>query len=623
MLSRHKSACLGAGAGQNHTSICGLLLAPSHLVPATLGSKSTHSRTRANLTLAGRGGEFWDEHQPRHLSGHSLNPPSTSGNLDSSLGSNKRGDNLSRVNIRASSTIQGYELTIRQGALDKPPYMHRPSGSSELEATPLLLASKLAQQQQADGSTSGQSIASSQRGPQPPITGWQYLVGLCALSVVICYADRSNISTAVLPMAEQFGWDKAFQGVILSTFFSGYALTQVLGGQLADRFGGKLVLAGGVSLWSFFTLITPEAAALGTVPLIASRILLGVGEGVAFPSIHSLIARNVPQASQSTAVGIVTAASYVGTALAFGISPLIISTLGWQYVFYLFAGMALLWLPLWFPVRTVGGSISHTEKRGSDDGATLPLLGTDGAEAGLTSAAGVEPSAASSGSAIAEKEWSRRGFWGLMRRKEVWAICAAQYTGSWGMYGLLNWLPTFFKDYYHIEIADLAAYTLAPYLVQGGLGLMSGVIADKMIASGWSIKSVRIILQTVGMIGPAVCLMLAVSPAVGASPELASQLITIGLGFSALTLGGVSASHLDIAPRHAGVIYGAGNTAATLAGLLSVPFTGYLLQATGSWPLVFGVTAGHYFVGALLWVLWVGDKPLPEDADAPALPARA
>jgi ACS family sodium-dependent inorganic phosphate cotransporter len=123
---------------------------------------------------------------------------------------------------------------------------------------------------------------------------------------------------------------QAYQGVVLSSFFSGYALTQVLGGQLADKLGGKAVLAGGVALWSLFTALTPSAAALGAAPLIGARILLGVGEGVAFPSIHSLISRNVPQQSQSTAVGVVTAASYAGTALAFGVSPLIISQLGWQ-----------------------------------------------------------------------------------------------------------------------------------------------------------------------------------------------------------------------------------------------------------------------------------------------------
>lgn len=80
--------------------------------------------------------------------------------------------------------------------------------------------------------------------------------------------------------------------------------------------------------------------------------------------------------------------------------------------------------------------------------------------------------------------------------------------------------------------------------------------------------------------------------------------------------GGVSVSHLDIAPRHAGVIFGAGNTAATLAGFISVPVTGFLLQATHSWLLVFGIIAMHYVVGAVVWVMWVGDAPLPEDADS-------
>lgn len=164
-----------------------------------------------------------------------------------------------------------------------------------------------------------QEEESSQQPGQPPFS-WQLLVGMCAISVVICYADRSNISTAILPMAESFGWDKvrlsirtrpptvvgdiltqcpptpphllqAFQGVVLSSFFLGYALTQMLGGQLADRYGGKLILGAGVAVWSLFTAAIPPAAAAGTSTLLATRVLLGVGEGVAFPAIHSLIAR--------------------------------------------------------------------------------------------------------------------------------------------------------------------------------------------------------------------------------------------------------------------------------------------------------------------------------------------
>lgn len=165
-----------------------------------------------------------------------------------------------------------------------------------------------------------------------------------------------------------------------------------------------------------------------------------------------------------------------------------------------------------------------------------------------------------------------------------------------------------------VELADLGSYTLLPYIVQGGLGVATGFFADRLLRGGWSVRTVRRSLQVVGMLGPAVCLLLAVSPAVGASAGVASTLITVGLGFSALTLGGVSASHLDIAPNNAGMVFGAGNTAATLAGLISVPVTGLLLQTTNSWPLVFSITALHYVVGAAVWAMWVGDGPLAEDS---------
>ena len=87
------------------------------------------------------------------------------------------------------------------------------------------------------------------------------VVGLCFLSTFICYIDRVNISFAVIPMAREFGWDKTTQGIVLSSFFYGYLATQILGGWLADRFGGKAVLGIGVVWWSFFTLVTPPAAA--------------------------------------------------------------------------------------------------------------------------------------------------------------------------------------------------------------------------------------------------------------------------------------------------------------------------------------------------------------------------
>jgi MFS transporter, ACS family, solute carrier family 17 (sodium-dependent inorganic phosphate cotransporter), other len=115
------------------------------------------------------------------------------------------------------------------------------------------------------------------------------------------------------------------------------------------------------------------------------------------------------------------------------------------------------------------------------------------------------------------------------------------------------------------------------------------------------------------MIGPAGCLLLAVSPAVADAPSTATVLITAAQGFGALTLGAVSVSQLDIAPKHAGTIFGLGNTFATFSGLLSVRLTGEILERTHSWPLVFAVTSAHYLVGAAIWFAWVGSDPLAED----------
>lgn len=49
-----------------------------------------------------------------------------------------------------------------------------------------------------------------------------------------------------------------------------------------------------------------------------------------------------------------------------------------------------------------------------------------------------------------------------------------RWAGSWGFYGLLNWLPSFFKDHYQVEVAELGGLTLLPFLVQGGVGAASG-----------------------------------------------------------------------------------------------------------------------------------------------------
>ena len=121
-----------------------------------------------------------------------------------------------------------------------------------------------------------------------------HVVLLAAVAVFICYMDRVVISIAIIPMAADFGWSPEEQGRVLSSFFVGYLLTQIAGGWLAERLGGNVVLGAGVVFWSLFTLLTPVAAAGGLAALLMARVLMGVGEGITFPSIYALFGRWIP-----------------------------------------------------------------------------------------------------------------------------------------------------------------------------------------------------------------------------------------------------------------------------------------------------------------------------------------
>ena len=205
------------------------------------------------------------------------------------------------------------------------------------------------------------------------------------------------------------------------------------------------------------------------------------------------------------------------------------------------------------------------------------------------------------------EEWS-----GLIRTREVRAICVAQFAQSWGGYGLLSWLPTYFEEALGVPVADLAAFTVLPYFIQGVLGVGSGLWADALIREGkCSVKLVRRVFQTVGMVGPAACARGGGAGGGGRRADVfaAAAAVDVGLALSALTLAGVSVSHLDVAPRHAGLVFATGNTCATAAGIVAVPASGFILEATGqNWSAVFGVIAALYVAGAAVWWAWVGTR---------------
>jgi MFS family permease len=406
------------------------------------------------------------------------------------------------------------------------------------------------------------------------------VVALCFAAIFLCYIDRVNISVAIIPMAKQFGWDKTAQGTVMSAFFIGYLLTQIVGGWLADRFGGKPVLAGGVVIWSLFTALTPPAAAGGFAALLVARIGMGVGEGVSFPSIYSLFSRWVPAQERSRAVGLVFSAIPLGTVFALIVTPWIVIHFGWPWAFYSFAALGLFWVAIWRVQVT-----SSPEQNPRVGAAELRQVQ---AEEGANAASTRPPLSA------------------LLGSTAVWAIIVCHFCNNWSGYVLLSWLPTYLNERLDVDLASVGLFAMAPSIVSFLCLNAAGAVGDALLARGIPTRTVRKLMQTIGF--GAIATALLIVPHVTSAP-LAIAVLCASSALGAAVAAGFGTNHLDIAPRHAGLLMGLSNTAGTLPGVIGVPLSGWIVEATGSWELVFQLAAGVKIFGLLFYLAFAkGEK---------------
>ncbi|KAG5036981.1 hypothetical protein JHK86_017821 [Glycine max] len=173
------------------------------------------------------------------------------------------------------------------------------------------------------------------------------IVLLCFTAFLLCNMDRVNMSIAILPMSQEFNWNSATVGLIQSSFFWGYLLTQIIGGIWADKLGGKLVLGFGVVWWSIATVLTPIAAKLGLPCLLIMRAFMGIGEGVAMPAMNNILSKWIPVSERSRSLALVYSGMYLGSVTGLAFSPILIQKFGWPSVFYSFGSLGSIWFVLW------------------------------------------------------------------------------------------------------------------------------------------------------------------------------------------------------------------------------------------------------------------------------------
>ena len=402
------------------------------------------------------------------------------------------------------------------------------------------------------------------------------------LAVFICFIDRVNISVAIIPMQAQFGWSESQVGIILGSFYIGYIISMTFSGFLADKYGGKIVLAYGLLFWSFFTLITPAFAYSGYFFLILIRILMGLGEGVTFPAWHSIYARWIPFQERTRAIAITNSGISFGSVFGLVVTAMIIDGYSWEWVFYSFGVLGILLFFFWQKVVT-----SYPEDHKSISNEELEYIK---AEAPTNSAAPSIP------------------FLEVIKNGPFIAIVVATFCNNWALFTFLSYLPKFMSS--STEIGGLGLelgsslfilLILVPSVVSVFALILGGISADMLIKRGYKTIKVRKFFNSLGFFGAALFLFLLPFQS---SIILVITLLCLTNLCSGLGAGGFGVNHADLGPKYTGSLFGISGSLGMVAAVLSPIIAGIILQATNSWTLIFHLCSGFLIFGGIYYLLF-------------------
>jgi len=465
---------------------------------------------------------------------------------------------------------------------------------------------------------------------------------MMALGLMIIYACRVNLSVAIEPMSCEFGWNSSAQGVILSSFFWGYIFLQVPGGWLASSsIGAKLVfgytVAGTAALTFFIPLVSSGRIDGGTPGLtckceagiakdwcfsdgvytqdgcssienicradsddslkrylmIALRVLTGLSESASFPATFAMMRWWAPEQEKSTMVGITWAGSYLGTFVTFPISSILVEVKAlwcWPSVFYVFGSLGILWALPWFCC------ISNSPE-------TDPFISDGEKEYILAERKSVNLPP------FRDVPWRT-----LLTHKNIIASVVLHWTANWQLYTFLTFLPIYLDKEIGFDMKKAGFVEVLPYLAIFVVTLISGLLADYVIAkktlTRLNTRRLAAFFQTI------VCAWGLIICGYTTNATLVIFIMTLANGFSGANTASYGSNYMDLAPAYSGILYGLSNTFATLPGILSPIVTGVILgkDETGQakWFLVFAITALLNIFGFLFFMAFGSAEPIPE-----------
>ncbi|XP_052286762.1 uncharacterized transporter slc-17.2-like isoform X7 [Dreissena polymorpha] len=387
----------------------------------------------------------------------------------------------------------------------------------------------------------------------------------------------------------EFDWDSTTKSTLLASFFYGYIVTQIPGGMIADRYGGKRVLLITMFLSSVLTILKPVAARTTVILLYVIRVLLGLLTAVTFPAMHAMWGRWAPPLERSKLTNVCYAGTTLGFAFTFATSGLLCEygfDNGWGSIFYITGGLGVLWSIAWWyiaadtpskhprittaEVKYINGNIEYNTDR-----QTGPI------------------------------PWRS-----LLSAPCLWATLTAHVCNNWTNYTLLTNTPTFMKEVLKYDIEANGVLSAIPYICQFVSALLAGYIADYIRLKGWlNTTRTRKLFQTISFAGAGGCLI-GTGYCTCEERSLAVAMLSLAVMFMGLGRVGHMVNHVDFAPKYAGLMCGITNTMATVPGMVAPIYTGYMTpnHTPQEWRNVFFTCAGFDAFGLIVFLVFASGE---------------
>jgi MFS transporter, ACS family, hexuronate transporter len=428
------------------------------------------------------------------------------------------------------------------------------------------------------------SPAASPRGETLTRRVGHYRWTICALlffGTTMNYVDRQVLGLLAPELQTKIGWNEVQYGYIVTAFQAAYALGLLLMGRLIDLIGTRIGYALSIGIWS----LSAAAHALARTPMGfgAARFALGLGEAGNFPAAIKTVAEWFPKKERALATGIFNSGTNVGATIGPLLVLWIASRYGWQSAFI--ATGLLSFIPIIFWVRSYRRPQEHPRLSAAE----LDYIQSDPPEPAT------------------QIPWTR-----LLPHRQTWAFLIGKFMTDPIWWFFLFWLPKFLNARHGLELTALGPPLVVIYNAACVGSVGGGWLAARFLKAGWSVNRAR----KTAMLICAVTIVPIVAAANVRSLWAAVALVSLATaghqGWSANLFTFAS----DLFPRRAvASVVGIGGFGGAVGGMFIAAFTGWVLQATGSYVPMFMI-AGSVYLAALLFIHLLAPRMEPARLEA-------